>query len=113
MTAAPKNVKLKKPSDESKMEQKTPEQQTPEQTPEQQQREAEALYESRFKELMIPLYKHLDDNGIKLSAIVIIDPKTNQPMLAFRGELLEAAKLSKWLFEQFRRQVAETLAVDE
>jgi hypothetical protein len=95
---------------------RTPEQPTQDVTtknPEELQKDAEKAYETRFKELMIPLYKHLDSNEIKLSAIVIIDPKTNQPMLAYRGEILEAAKLSKWLFEQFRRQIAETLSIDE
>ena len=82
-------------------------------TAEKAQKAAEERYRERFKELMTPIGKHLNYEKIGLAVVVMIDPETNQPMLTYRGEPYEAAKLTKWTFEQFRRKVAETLAIEK
>jgi hypothetical protein len=77
------------------------------------QEKAQELYRKRLEALMVPIGKHLDAEKITSAVIVVIDPVTNQPMLTYRGDVYGAAQLSKWMFGQFRRKVAEALTLEE
>ncbi|MDP1712566.1 MAG: hypothetical protein Q8K86_08925 [Candidatus Nanopelagicaceae bacterium] len=72
-----------------------------------------SLYAERMKKLIEPIGKHLDKMKIELAVVVVIDPQTKLPMPIIKGNEYEAAKLTKFTYEQLVERMEKTLTLKQ